>query len=540
MHALVDYLVAEARSRPQAPFLIAPASAGLPFAPDGYRITYGQMLDEVQALTSRLAAAGVGPGQRVALLMGNRPEFIRYWLAINAVGASIVPLNADLTPVEMTAQLEIAEAVMLVHTDEHADKARALRLPGCAVVAEGDPLPAVAGGARRSNAPPEPAARECALLFTSGSTGTPKGCVLSNHYFATLAQWYVTQGGVAEMERHAEVALTPLPLFHMNALGCTVLGMLAIGGTVVLLDRFHASTWWQTVVDSEATIAHCLGVIPAILLQLPASPADRAHRLKFILGPGVDARHKVEFEARFDVPIVEAWAMTETGGRAVTTTARDTEIAGERCIGRPREGMAHRLVDDCGDDVAPGRPGELIVRAEGPDPRDGFFSGYLKDTATTEAAWLGGWFRTGDLVYEGEGGLLYFFDRKKTVVRRSGENIGVLEVEAVLLRDERIVSVAVAPAPDPIRGEEVCALIVLRAPPVEPGALAESVVRRAAGELAYHKLPGHIALVETLPVSSTQKLQRSAIKALAADLVAAGKTIDLRGLKGRLRRERAG
>jgi acyl-CoA synthetase (AMP-forming)/AMP-acid ligase II len=153
----------------------------------------------------------------------------------------------------------------------------------------------------------------------------------------TLADWYVTQGGIAEMQDDCEIALTPLPMFHMNALGCTALGMIVKGGAIVPLDRFHASRWWQSVSDSGATIVHCLGVIPAILLRLPETPYDRDHKVKFSLGPGVDARHKIEFEERYRIPIVEAWAMTETGGRATTTTARDDYTPGLRCIGRPAQ-----------------------------------------------------------------------------------------------------------------------------------------------------------------------------------------------------------
>ena len=118
----------------------------------------------------------------------------------------------------------------------------------------------------------------CALLFTSGTTAKPKCCVLSNDYFLRIAQWYVAQGGEAAMRAGAETVLTPLPMFHMNALGCTVTGMILKGGTVVPLDRFHARRWWRTVKDSGATVIHYLGVMPAILLQLPKEDAETSTR----------------------------------------------------------------------------------------------------------------------------------------------------------------------------------------------------------------------------------------------------------------------
>ena len=526
---------AQAAARPDATMLLAPASAGLSYAPEGFRKTYGEVREEVRKIMARFAAAGYGAGQRVALLLENRPEFFSHWLALNALGVSIVPLNPDLRPAELDYQLDIAGADLIVTHSRQAPTLSGLANPRIRVIEVGEPVPAAALPASRQS---DEAEGECALLFTSGSTGKPKGCMLSNTYFMTLADWYVTQGGIAEMQENCEVALTPLPMFHMNALGCTALGMIVTGGTIVPLDRFHASRWWRSVSDSGATIIHCLGVIPAILLRLPPSPYDRDHKVKFSLGPGVDAQHKIDFEERYRIPIVEAWAMTETGGRATTTTARDDYAPGLRCIGRPREGMEYRIVDDADNPVTRGTPGELIVRAKGENPREGFFSGYLKDEQATEEAWAGGWFRTGDVVYEDERGLLYFFDRKKSIVRRSGENIAVLEVEAALAGNAAIKAVAVTPVPDELRGEEVFAFLV-RADGDDGDAsrIAEDVILDGAERLAYHKLPGYIAFIDALPLSSTQKLQRGEIKAMAAELVRNGQAIDLRELKAGIRRK---
>jgi acyl-coenzyme A synthetase/AMP-(fatty) acid ligase len=311
--------------------------------------------------------------------------------------------------------------------------------------------------------------------------------------------------------------------------------MMVLGGAVVPLDRFHANRWWQCVADSGATVVHCLGVIPAILLQLPATEVERQHRVRFAFAPGVDVRHRATFEERYRIPIVEAWAMTETGGAAATTTSREPAGFGARCVGRPHDGMEYRLVDDHGADAAAGKPGELLVRAKGDDARAGFFSGYLKDEEATEAAWQGGWFHTGDLVFADDDGLMYFFDRKKTIVRRSGENIGVLEVESALYMDSRIGGCAVTPAPDEIRGEEVFAFIVPNEKVDDADAFAASIVRSCAERLAYHKVPGYIAIVSELPLSSTRKLARGEIKTLAAEAVGANRAIDMRALKAKLR-----
>lgn len=527
-----EAFAAQAVLRPRATFLSAPAAAELPYAPDGFIHRYGTFAAEVAALAEAYAAAGYVAGMRVGLLLENRPVFFRHWMALNALGVSIVPINPDLKPDEIAFQLGLARPEVVVALPERRDQVARSGYPRERIAAPDDALPR----ARVAGPPRGPSLdAECALLFTSGTSGAPKGCILSNRYFLRLAGWYVSQGGIATMADGAETVLTPLPLFHMNALACSALGMILKGGTLVPIDRFHASRWWRTVAESGATVVHYLGVMPAILLRRDAEPAERAHAVRFGFGAGVDADEKRRFEARFGISLVEAWAMTETGAGAVTTTARETGPLGPRCIGRPSPGTEWRVVADDGRDVAPGVPGELLVRAAGDDPRAGFFSGYLDDAEATEAAWAGGWFHTGDVVTHDGAGLLYFFDRKKNVIRRSGENIAVLEVEGVLATLPGIAAVAVAPVPDDIRGEEVFALVVPRTDAGADGATAEAIVRAAAERLSYHKLPGWIAFVEAIPVTATQKLRRGEIREAARRLMESGAALDLRPLKATLR-----
>ncbi|MRX51744.1 AMP-binding protein [Paracoccus sp. S-4012] len=528
-----DAFSATAARRPDLPFLIAPASAALPYAPEGFRISYGEAVAEIAPLADAYAAQGYGRGSRVALLLENRPVFFFHWLALNRIGASIVPINGDMRPEELAHQMSIARPDLVVALPEHAaliDGGVPADVPRSA---PGQPIPP----ARARRAPAETRSHddESALLFTSGSTGKPKGCSLSNLYFANVADWYTSMGGEAAMERDREIALTPLPFFHMNALGCNGVGMMTIGGAIVPLDRFSARRWWDAVADSGATVVHNLGVIPAILLQLPVSEAEKRHKARFNFSPGVDAQHKIDFEARFKLPIVEAWAMTETGGTGVTDTAGRDYPAGERCIGAAREGMEYRIVDDEGRDVPVGNPGELLVRAAGPDPRWGFFSGYLGDPEATEAAWEGRYFHTGDVVRVDERGLFYFVDRKKSIIRRSGENISALEVEAALKADPTVQAVAATPVPDPVRGEEVFAFVTLQGGGGDEAA-AMALVERAAERLSYHKLPGYVAFVEAMPLSSTQKLLRGQLKTDAQAAVEAGRAIDLRDRKAGFRR----
>ena len=166
--------------------------------------------------------------------------------------------------------------------------------------------------------------------------------------------------------------------------------------------------------------------------------------------------------------------------------------------------------------------------------------GYHNSRLGTSLGWSGFWFPTGDYIRAGDDDLLYFFDRKKSIVRRSGENIAVLEVESILHQMPSVSSTAVSPVPDDLRGEEVFAFVV-KAPGVSgsDADLAEAIVRDCALALSYHKVPGYIAFVRDLPLSSTKKLARGDIKAMAATAATDGTAFDLRTLKAALRKAEA-
>jgi acyl-CoA synthetase (AMP-forming)/AMP-acid ligase II len=381
-------------------------------------------------------------------------------------------------------------------------------------------------------------ASECALLYTSGTTGRPKGCVLSNDYFLLAGEWYATIGGLCALHEGAERLITPLPLTHMNAMAYSAMAMVMTGGCLVQLDRFHPGSWWESVRESRASVAHYLGVMPAMLLGAPPSPKDRDHCVRFGFGAGVDRRQQAKFEERFGFPLLEAWAMTETGAGAVVIANHEPRHVGQSCFGRATSAVQWRLVDDDGVDVPAGQPGELWVRAAGVDPKHGFFSEYLKDAQATAEAWADGWFHTGDLVRADAEGNLYFVDRKKNVIRRSGENISAVEVESVLAQHPRVAAVAVAAAPDAVRGDEVLAIVVRRDPQPDEdlaalAALATQITQHALQQLAYYKAPGYVAFVDVLPLTLSQKVQRAQTKALAQTLPGQPHCIDTRAMKKR-------
>ena len=228
--------------------------------------------------------------------------------------------------------------------------------------------------------------------------------------------------------------------------------------------------------------------------------------------------------------------MTETGAGAVVIANREPRLIGTSCFGREGADMALRIVADSGQEAAVDEPGELLVRHAGDAPRDGFFAGYLKDEAATAEAWEDGWFHTGDIVRRGPDGQLHFIDRRKNVIRRSGENISAVEVESVLLQHPRVKAAAVAAVPDALRGDEVLACVVADNVPDDAAArqaLAAELVAWCLQRLAYYKAPGYVGFVAALPLTASQKVQRGELKALAASLVGQPVCVDTQAMKRR-------
>ncbi|MET4723005.1 acyl-CoA synthetase (AMP-forming)/AMP-acid ligase II [Bradyrhizobium japonicum] len=496
-------------------------------------ISYRAMLDRVERWRSDFASRGYGEGHRVGLLLQNRPVFIELWFALNGLGVSVVPINPDLRISELEyiiAHSEMNAAFVLAERRDEVETAARQAGRPIPVVTDQDDVPVPFGGAQPSTAGTE--ASECALLYTSGTTGQPKGCVLTNTYFLYSGNWYRDVGGLIDLKPDCERMITPLPLFHMNAMAVSLMAMLSVGGSLTMLDRFHPRTWWASVRDSRATCLHYLGVMPSMLMSAPPSEQDRAHTVRFGFGAGVDKLLHAPFEERFGFPLLEAWAMTETGSGGVIAANVEPRKIGTSCFGRPAAEVDIRIVDESGNDAPVGTPGELLVRRAGADPRYAFFREYLKNEAATAEAWAGGWLHTGDIVSRDADGDLHFVDRKKNVIRRSGENIAAVEVESVLNRHPAIRQAAVAATPDQVRGDEVAAVIIAE----EAGAdraLADEIVRWSLEQMAYYKAPGWICFVDSLPLTATEKIQRGGLKDFVARLMRDGAFFDLRDLKRR-------
>ena len=509
-----------ARAHPDRPFLNVIPITAKAYNIDAGEISYNALYSRVEKRKERYAEKKYSKGRRVGLLLENRPVFFEHWFALNGLGVSVVPINPDLRISELSYVLDHSEQCLCVAIEgRHAELKQAC--PDLIVIGPDDMPPAAPANCVVED-------DEAALLYTSGTTAQPKGCVLSNEYYLMCGDWYYSVDGLCALSGDGERMLTPLPLFHMNAMACSVMGMISVGGCLSVLDRFHPSTWWQDVRDARASIIHYLGVMPAILMNMPESRNDKANTVRFGFGAGVDRALHAPFEERFGFPLIEAWAMTETGNGAVVAASQEPRHVGTNCFGKPASSVDARIVDASDEDVARGEEGELLVRHAGSNSQKGFFTRYLKNPEATAQAWAGGWFHTGDVVRENPDGTLVFIDRKKNVIRRSGENIAAVEVESILNKHPAVDASAVAAVPDPLRGDEVFACIVKSA-----DISAEELMKWCLAQLAYYKAPGYVAFVDALPVTATNKLNRGKLADLVRELHGTGDALDTRYLKKR-------
>lgn len=516
--------------------LAVPANPARAYDPEGREITYAEAADTVRGLTAHYRAAGYGLGHRVGLFLESRPEHLLHKLALNSLGVCCVPINPDYRPRELAYLIDHARVDLIVVLSSRQEAVQA----ALAVARHQPPvrlLDAFADSALAAPAAPAQAGEPvgdtpASILYTSGTTGQPKGCVLSHTYELAAGHWYAHQGGLGAVREGQERLYNPLPLFHVNASILSFYCMLLSGGCQVQTDRFQPSRWWAEVVQSRATIVHYLGVVVPMLLNQAESPLERAHCVRFGYGAGVEPQLHAKFEARYGFPLLELWGMTEMV-RPLCDCHAPRQV-GTRAFGRARPGLDACVMDEAGHVVPDGTPGELVIRHSEGSPRRHFFSGYVDNPEATAEAWRGGWFHTGDVVVREADGMLHFMDRRKNIIRRSGENIAAAEVEALLLTHPLVANAAVMALPDEVREEEVLACVVLKAGREgETADTARTLFDFCHQQLAYYKAPGWLWFAAEIPTTGTQKIQKHRIFPEGTDPRTLPGMHDLRAFKKR-------
>lgn len=482
------------------------------------RYTYREFDDRVNQLANGLLAQGIAFDDKVVVHLPNCPAFLLTWFALAKIGAVMVPTNTANTAAEMEYLLASSDAGTVV-TEPAFMEVFAKVLPGAPKVThvflartDSAPVgtrlwdelwrgqPATLAPIRFSNE------STVEILFTSGTTAQPKGVMLTHANCLWSGERASKQVRLAPGER----TLTALPLFHVNAQSLSVLSGLTAGATLILLELYSAARFWEQVRRHRANM---VSLVPALMRTIAAQPPradDREHALRVVFyAINCTDQEKSDFEQRFGVSLLNGYGLSE----AMTIVCM-APLDGDRrwpSIGLPALDRQVRIVDDLGHDLPAGEIGELIVHGV---PCRTIMKGYYKNPEATAATVTDGWLHTGDNAFMDEAGYVYFFDRKKDVIKRGGENVSASEVERAILEYPGVLECAVIGIPDAIKDEAVKAFVVAR-----PGAqlTVEEVVAHCAGRLAKFKVPQVIELRDALPKTSIGKIEKKVLRNEAAN-----------------------
>ena len=496
------------RKTPSAPFLISPSRNQKGMTTFSYQETF----DKANKISTIFLDNGYGNNLRVATLLGSTPAHYIVKLALNKIGVSVVPINPDYSPDETAYLLADSGSVLAICTEHYMKQLKtAIAYKDLSVpIVTYDEIETIQTLKSLSDiGAPVHGKTEASLLYTSGTTGRPKGCILSHEYELMCGEVYANIGAPISLSFGKDKILNPLPSYHINAGIVTFFAAMLTGNSLIQPERFSISSWWEDINETEATIFHYLGVIIAVLLSDQSATKASLGKLRVGFGAGVEPALHQEFETRFGIPLIECWGMTEMC-RVLYNNEEPRQIH-TRAMGRPREDLQVKVVDESDQEVEIGMPGEMVVRHSEKTPRAGAFSGYLNKEKETEEAWKNGWFHTGDTVTMDETGMLYFVDRAKNIIRRAGENIAAAEVENCLFEIEFVSKIACIAVKDDIREEEVMACVVLEDGKKESKEVAEILFNHALEKMAYFKAPGYILFMDDLPVTGTQKVVKHKI-----------------------------
>jgi len=476
----------------------------------GRTTTYGQLRRQVAALRAEFVALGLRRGECVALLCGNTPYFVVSYLAAVGVGAVVAPLNPTSPAPEIEKELAVVQPAVVII--EPAALATWERIPSdirhgvrTVMATEGhgiegahtlDEVFAGDGSVDSVDADPSTPA---VYMFTSGTAGSPKAAVLTHGNLLSN----IEQSTAVENMSSSDVTFGVLPMYHIFGLNVMLCNTLAVGASIVLVQRFDPVSTIETLRERGVTVMLGAPSIWMALNQLLDVPADAFAKVRLALSGAAKLPEQVihSLSNRFGLQVLEGYGLTEAS--PVVTTSIDMPFT-PGSIGRPVPGVEVRIVDENGDDAFVGDSGEIWVR--GPN----VFAGYLNDPeATARVLSPDGWLRTGDIAVADEAGHIFMVDRAKDLIIVSGFNVFPAEVEEVLTAHPDIVDAAVVGTAHPHTGEAVRAYVVLR-----PGTHLDedTVVDHCRAHLARYKCPSKVLFVDQVPRNMTGKLQRYSLR----------------------------
>jgi long-chain acyl-CoA synthetase len=475
----------------------------------GKETTYGELREQAGRLRGGLVAAGIEPGDRVAIIAANNWYFVISWLGILGAGAIAVPINPTSPGPEVTKELAEVAAVAIIVGPTGKRVLPAIdrgAVPDLRLVVQADPGDLVVDGAVRLDdlmdaEPVDIVPRDdddlAVLMFTSGTAGFPRAAMLTHgNLLSNIEQ---LQANPHREQRADDVSLGVLPFFHIFGLNVVLDLALHTGGAVLAIERFDPESALESIRKHGVTLIAGAPAMWSAWALLPDAPEDAFATVR-IAGSGaakLDPTVRDLMRTRFGVSIDEGYGLTEASP-VVTTSTGIPAPAGS--IGAPLPGVKVRLIDADGLDVLVGDVGEL--RVQGPN----VFRGYWGDEeATARALTPDGWLMTGDLALVDDEGFLFIVDRLKDLIIVSGFNVYPAEVESILIEHPGVESAAVVGVQHPHSGEAVKAYVVA----AEGSSIEEDdVIAFCEQRLARYKCPQKVWFVDELPSGLGGKVRK--------------------------------
>jgi long-chain acyl-CoA synthetase len=476
----------------------------------GKTTTYAQLHDRAGRYRAGFASADLEPGDRLAIVCSNNWYFVISYLAALGAGLVAVPLNPSSPPAELEAELAAVGAKGIVigpgarEVIEALDRARIPSveiLIGCGFTPEGG----VSLDDLEATEPAPILEREdddlAVLVFTSGTAGSPKAAMLSHGNLRTnLAQMLSVPG---HAQTHEDVVFGVLPLFHIFGLNVVLGATLAVGSSLLLVERFDPTSAIEAIQKHGATIVSGPPTMWQAWAGFPGLEPDSFASVRLAVSGAARLSDETAraIEQRFGLHLEEGYGLTEASPVVTSTVSTDAPVGS---VGIPVPGLEVRLVDESGDDALVGDSGEIWVR--GPN----VFKGYWGDATATEAVIdADGWLHTGDVATVDDDGYLFLLDRVKDLIIVSGFNVYPAEVEDVLIQHPAIDACAVVGVPHPYSGEAVKAYVVtVRGTSVEE----DELVRFCSSRLARYKCPEKVWFVDEVPQGMGGKVLRRALR----------------------------
>ena len=512
---------------------------------DGQESSWAQCARQIEDLSLWLLSQNVGAQSRVGIMARNHSTHVLLLFALANIQAVMVPINPEFGMEETRYVLDHAQ-LRWVLVDAHAStsflkacESLPVHLRPMAWSIESDAsrvpdlptlLDAVGANARPRQEPSEQQQLQalhtlaqqnrgehtCLIIYTSGTTGFPKGVMHSQRSFLLGGEAFVERMYLQPTDR----LMIVLPFFHMNALFYSLAGGLACGGSIAIMPRFSASSFWQQALESQSSIVNLIDAACQILKQRPRHEYLGEHRLRAAYG----VRHTAwtAFKDEFHIPhLVSGYGMTEIPGVTCSPFTGLQKPGTMGPVGKHPDAHLEwarcKVVNESGEEVGPHQVGEMWVKTPI------IMQGYFRDPEQTAQQFVGGWFKTGDLVSVDEDGYYTFVSRKNDIIRRRGENISGAELDRVIAQHPHVADVAVIAVPAELGEDDIMAVVVRKA---HEQLSAQAVAQWCRERLASSKVPRYVVFVEQIPYTPTHKVAKSVLR---NDPALLGQATDLGG-----------